>query len=252
MSLANQNKLISIITPVYNCERYLEATIDSILAQTYTNWELILVDDCSTDASVSIIHEKYLGDSRIRLLLNSVNSGAAASRNNGILASKGRYICFLDSDDYWKPNKLEKQYAFQHTNNHAFTYTTYQRLKEEQISGEIKAKPSVKYADLLKTCSIGCSSVMLDTTQFDQIEFPNIRKRQDYALWLKLLKKVERAYGLDEPLTIYRVRNDSISSNKFKAASFQWHVYYKVERLGFVKSVYHLFHYTFHGIKNRL
>lgn len=252
MSLANQNELISIITPVYNCERYLEATIDSILAQTYSNWELILVDDCSTDASVSIIQNKYLRDSRIRLLLNSVNSGAAVSRNNGIQASKGRYICFLDSDDCWKPSKLEKQYAFQHANNHAFTYTTYQRLKEEQIIGEIKAKPAVNYADLLKTCSIGCSSVMLDTTQFDQIEFPNIRKRQDYALWLNLLKKVDRAYGLDEPLTIYRVRNDSISSNKFKAASYQWHVYYKVESLGFIKSVYHLFHYTFHGIKNRL
>ncbi|MCO5259144.1 MAG: glycosyltransferase family 2 protein [Crocinitomicaceae bacterium] len=250
--MMNQKALISIITPVFNCENYIEATIDSILNQTYTNWELILVDDCSTDKSVAIIQAKYLQDSRIQLLQNTSNLGAAGSRNNGITASKGKYICFLDSDDFWKPTKLELQQAFQVANNYAFTYTTYQRLKEEQVIGEIKAKPAVTYADLLKTCSIGCSSVMLDTTQFDSIQFPNIRKRQDYALWLKLLKKVDRAYGLDEPLTVYRVRNDSISSNKFKAASYQWHVYFKVEQLGFFSSIYYLMHYTFHGIKNRI
>lgn len=159
--MMNQKALISIITPVFNCENYIEATIDSILNQTYTNWELILVDDCSTDKSVAIIQVKYLQDSRIQLIQNTSNLGAAGSRNNGITASKGKYICFLDSDDFWKPTKLELQHAFQSANNLAFTYTTYQRLKEDQVIGEIKAKPSVTYADLLKTCSIGCSSVML-------------------------------------------------------------------------------------------
>lgn len=252
MTMSTHSDLVSIITPVYNCEHYIEDTINSILAQTYSNWELILIDDCSTDASVAIIKEKYLQDARIRLISNKANSGAAVSRNNGIQASKGRFICFLDSDDLWKPSKLENQLAFQLSHNYAFTYTTYLRQKEGRIVGEIKAKPAVNHTDLLKTCSIGCSSVMLDMQQFDRIQFPNIRKRQDYALWLNLLKKVDYAYGLDKPLTVYLVRNDSISSNKFKAATFQWHVYKKVEKLSWIKSVYYLLHYTFHGIKNRL
>jgi glycosyltransferase involved in cell wall biosynthesis len=246
----NKNHLISIIIPVFNCERYIEETIDCVLAQTYKNWELILVDDYSTDNSVSIIKEKYLIDKRIQLILNSENSGVAVSRNKGIKASKGIYLCFLDSDDLWKSTKLEIQYSFQFENNYAFTYTTYEQFKDGVVIGKIKAKPSLTYTDLLKTCSIGCSSVMIDTNQFSQIEFPNIKKRQDFALWLKLLKKVEKAYGLDEPLTIYRLRNDSISSNKFKAALYQWHVYFKVEKLGFLKSVYFFFNYTFNGIKN--
>ena len=237
----NKNHLISIITPVFNCERYIEETIDCVLAQTYKNWELILVDDYSTDNCVSIIKEKYLIDKRIQLILNSENSGVAVSRNKGIKASKGIYLCFLDSDDLWKSTKLEIQYSFQFENNYAFTYTTYEQFKDGVVIGKIKAKPSLTYTDLLKTCSIGCSSVMIDTNQFSQIEFPNIKKRQDFALWLKLLKKVEKAYGLDEPLTIYRLRNDSISSNKFKAALYQWHVYFKVEKLGFLKSVYFFF-----------
>jgi glycosyltransferase involved in cell wall biosynthesis len=244
--------LISIITPVYNCAPYIQETIDSICSQTYSNWELILVDDCSTDSSCEIIQENYLHDQRIQLIHNRVNEGAAVSRNNGITASKGRFICFLDSDDLWKPKKLEHQLTFQMDHSFAFTYTSYERLKDQVIVGTIPAKPQVDYYDLLKTCSVGCSTVMIDTDLTGKPQFPLIRKRQDYALWLKLLKTIDHAHGLPETLTTYRVRNDSISSNKFKAASFQWHVYYRVEKLSFIRSIYYLAHYTIHGILNRI
>jgi len=241
--------MISIITPSYNSSRLISQTIDSVLSQTYKNWEMIIVDDCSKDDSVKVIQSFVKQDSRIKLIQLSENSGAAVARNAGIQAASGRFIAFLDSDDVWLPNKLEKQLAFMQQNNYPFTFAAYDKIDEQgRVLGHVGIPSRVSYADLLKTCYVGCLTAMYDTDYLGKVYMPLIRRRQDFGLWLKLLKNVDYAYGFQDTLGLYRVRDGAISSNKFTTSLYTWKLYREVEGLTFIRSVYYFMHYSVRGV----
>ena len=240
---------VSIITPSYNSSQYTGRTIDSIRSQTYQDWELIIIDDCSTDQSRDVIQYYVNQDSRIKLICLEGNSGAAVARNVGIENAIGRFIAFLDSDDTWHPEKLEKQIAFMLQHNYALSYTQYHQVNENgETIGNLYFPEKTHYYALLKTCTIGCLTAMYDTAKIGKVYFPLIRKRQDFALWLKILKQVEYAYCVPEDLASYTVRSDSISANKWKAAQYNWRLYRDIEKLTFLSSFYYFSHYAIRGI----
>ncbi len=245
------NDLVSIITPLYNLEDYISETIESVINQSYKNWELIIIDDFSTDKSVECVKQYKNKDSRIILIKNPKNYGPAISRNNGLNIVKGRFICFLDSDDYWAPHKLENQVRFMITNNYGFTFSSYYKVINQNVTKKIiQAKKKVTYSDILKSNYIGCLTTMLDREKINiPIVMPEILKRQDHALWIKIIKSGVEAYGISEPLAYYRVRQNSVSSNKIDAIQHQWKLYRKVEKLSFYRSVYYMCTYSIHGLK---
>lgn len=241
--------LVSIIMPNYNSEKYVKDTINSVLAQTYTNWQLIFIDDCSTDDSISIV--KLFNDERIKILTTSKNSGAATARNVGIECARGKYISFLDSDDLWHPNKLEKQISFMHENDYAFTFTDYEVIDENNtIISTFKPRLDVcKYKDILKHNHIGCLTVIYDADKLGKIFMPtDAIKREDLACWLSILKKGEEAHCLHECLAKYKVHSNSVSSNKLKMMKYQWQVYRKVEKINVFKSIYYLAYWAVKGL----
>ncbi|WP_149273783.1 glycosyltransferase family 2 protein [Pareuzebyella sediminis] len=233
--------LVSIVTPVHNSERYVESCIQSVQAQTYPNWEHILVDDCSTDRSAEIIKAHAENETRVKYIGLEVNSGAGVARNTAIRAASGNYIAFLDSDDLWHPTKLERQLAFMTANNHHFTFTAYDKIDENgnPLQKKVTIKPRVTHHTALYKNPIGCLTVIYDVGFFGKQYMPKIRKRQDYALWLKLLKKTD-AFGLDEVLSSYRTGNTSISSNKMDLIKYEWKIYREEEGLSFGKSLFYL------------
>ena len=241
--------LVTIITPSYNSSIFILKTLKSVTSQSFDNWEMIIVDDCSSDNSVEVIQSFADQDPRIKLIQLAENSGAAVARNTAIEAAKGHYIAFLDSDDAWLPNKLEKQIAFMQENNYPFTYAAYDKVNEsDEVFGHVGVPDKVTYSDLLKSCSIGCLTAMYDTEFFGKVYMPLIRKRQDLGLWLKLLKKTKYAYGLNETLGLYKVRSDSISANKKSAALFTWRLYREVEKINLLKAIYYFSHYAVRGL----
>lgn len=241
--------IISIITPSYNSAQYIGRTIDSILQQTYENWELMIVDDFSSDNSREIIQSYINQDSRIKLICLEKNSGAAIARNIGIKHASGRFIAFLDSDDTWHPEKLEKQVSFMLKNDYAFTYTQYHQVNENgDTVGELYFPSRTNYRNLLKTCVIGCLTAMYDSHKIGKVYFPLIRKRQDFALWLKILKQVDYAYCVPQDLASYTIRSDSISANKWKAAQYNWKLYRNIEKLNIFSSTYYFLNYAVRGI----
>ena len=247
----NKSDLVSIITPMYNSEKYIEDAINSVLLQTYINWELIIINDFSNDDSVKIVENYSKSNNKIKLIHNKRNLGPALTRNKGIEIAKGRFIAFLDSDDLWKKRKLEKQIKFMKSNNYAFTYTRYNKINiNREIIGIVSSgKLEVSYKDMLKTNHIGCLTAILDIHILGKkILMPNLRKRQDHGLWLIVLKDIERAYCLNETLASYRIRNDSISKNIFSNFYYQWMLYRQVESLRLTHSLYYIICYIFYGI----
>lgn len=234
--------LVSIVTPTYNCGNYIQAAIASVQAQTYTNWEMIIADDCSTDNTKEIVDNAALKDGRIRYIRLEENGGAAAARNAAIRAAKGRYIAFLDSDDVWKPDKLEKQLAFMEIHGYLFTATAYEKMDEEgnRMNKTVKVPPRTSYNRLLLDCPVGNSTVMYNAEKMGKFEVPNIKKRNDDALWLKMLKKEKFIYGLNEVLMEYRVRPNSISSNKLSLVKYHWQLYREIEHLSVIRSAFHV------------
>ncbi|PLS04332.1 glycosyltransferase family 2 protein [Neobacillus cucumis] len=243
--------LVSIITPVYKAEKFIAETIKSVQQQTYENWEMILVNDVSPDNSVKIINTFAEADSRIRLVNLEENSGAAVARNTAIKFSKGKYIAFLDSDDLWHPDKLMKQIRFMEKGNLPFSFTAYEIMEENGTrTGKIVHVPdNIDYDGLLKNTIIGCLTVVLNKETIGHIEMVNIRTRQDFVLWLDILKRGHLAYGLDETLAYYRKVEGSISNNKIKAAKRNWYVYRKIEKLSLLKSITSFTGYAYHAIK---
>ncbi|MDP5291623.1 glycosyltransferase family 2 protein [Oceanimonas sp. CHS3-5] len=241
--------VVSIITPVFNCSSFIGDAIESVIEQSFQSWEMILVNDCSTDNSLAIARLYSEKDERIKVVELSVNSGAAVARNKAISMAKGRYIAFLDADDRWLPCKLEKQVNFMQGNRVPFSYAEYERIDADgNVLGHIGVPKKVSYSDLLKTCYIGCLTAMYDTDCFGKVYMPEIRKRQDFSLWLKLLKEVDYAYGINEPLAQYRVHEGSISFNKLHASKYTWKVYREVESLSFFRSAYCFSHYAIRGV----
>ena len=213
----------------------------SVASQTHEQWEHILVDDCSTDGSAQLILAKAERDSRITYIKLDTNSGAGIARNRAIKEAKGRYVAFLDSDDLWHSEKLERQLSFMQKNGHQFTFTDYDVVDEagHKLSKRIKAKPIVTYKTALFKNPIGCLTVIYDTDFYGKQYMPSIRKRQDYALWLSLLKKTN-GYGLNECLASYRTGNASISANKLDLLKYEWKIYREVEGLSWLKSSFYL------------
>ncbi|MGY0836081.1 glycosyltransferase family 2 protein [Aerococcus urinaeequi] len=249
----NQDALVSIITPVYNAESFIADTIDSVINQTYKNFEMILVDDCSTDDSKLVI-DKYSSDSRIKYVKLSENSGAAVARNKGIELATGRYISFIDSDDVWHKDKLKKQLCFMRDNNYGFTYTNFEFMDEK---GELKKSSpklpdKLNYTGLLKNTAIACSTVCIDRELVGDFRMPLVRKGQDTATWLQILRNYPAAYLLDEPLNRYRIRTGSLSDNKIQALKRTWNTYYRLEKLPFLKAVYYFCHYVMNSILRRI
>lgn len=222
-------ELVSIITPTWNCESFIGETIQSIQAQTYQNWELIISDDCSTDNTKKVIEPYLQKDSRIKYICNDKNSGAAITRNNALKVAKGKWIAFLDSDDLWLPDKLEKQLKFMVEHNYHFSYTSYCEINEQsEDTGKLISGPKhVTKAGMYAFCWPGCLTVMYNREQVGLIQIADIKKNNDYAMWLKVCKKAD-CYLLDECLAKYRRgRVGSISTHGYTTL-IKWH--YKLFR----------------------
>ena len=249
-----EENLVSIITPVYNAEKLIEETIKSVLNQTYKNWEMILVNDCSVDKSEQIIKKYSPKDARIKYIKLTTNLGAAKSRNIGIEKARGQYIAFLDSDDLWKPNKLERQIKFMKEKDIAFSFTAYEVIKEDGtlINRVINAPKKLSYYKYLKNTIIGCLTVIIDREKTGNFFMIDIRKNQDMATWLSVLKRGFYAYGLNENLAMYRLVNGSISNNKVKASKSVWRTYRDVEKLDILHSSFYFSCYVFNAFKKRV
>lgn len=247
--------IISVITPVYNAEKYIESTINSVREQSFAQFEMILVDDCSTDKSHEIIKKIIKKDNRVKYILLEKNSGAAVARNTGIKAARGRYIAFLDSDDIWEKDKLKSQLTFMEENHYVFTYTAFKTITEDDkvIQEEVLVPESLNYKQLLKNTAIACSTVIIDRSVVGDFSMPLVRKGQDTATWLMLLKgPVEKAYGLNNGLSSYRKVKGSISDDKLSALKRTWNTYRNIEKLPLPKAVYYFFWYVLNAIKKRI
>ena len=244
-------ELVSIITPMYNSQRFIKSAIKSVQAQTYQNWEMIIVDDGSADGSVDITKAFVENDERIRLIILQNNRGPAVARNEGIKVACGRYIAFLDSDDLWLPEKLEKQLRFMNNKHSPLSFSSYEKIDEDgNILGQIPInKKKISYTDLLKTNHIGCLTAMMDIKFLEEkMYMPLIKKRHDHGLWLSILSKGYTAFGINEVLAQYRCRKHSISHNKINIICYQWKLYREVERLGLIRSMYYMLYYAWYGI----
>lgn len=236
-------KLVSIITPTYNCAKFIARTLDSVQAQTYQNWEMIIVDDCSQDNTKEIVEGYMKNDPRIQYHLLDANSGAAVARTTAMRLAKGSYMAFLDSDDIWMPDKLERQIRWMNNNGYAFSCTAYEQIDEDDnlLNRTIKTIKRTDYNRLLLDCPVGNSTVIYDVEKMGKFEVPNIRKRNDDALWLQMLKKEKYIWGMPDVLMKYRIRQNSISSNKFKVIKYHWILYREIEHLSVIRSVFHIF-----------
>lgn len=216
-----KEELVSIIMPSYNTGKFIQETIDSVINQTYDNWELIIVDDCSSDNTDEIV--KSIKDGRIVYLKNKKNSGAAISRNKALKMAKGKWVAFLDSDDLWKKDKLEKQIEFMKNNNYHFSYTNYIEIDEESKPNgkRITGPTRITEKGMTNYCWPGCLTVMYDAEKIGLIQIEDIKKNNDYAMWLKISKKVD-CYLLNEELAMYRKRNGSISNHSY-VSLIKWH-----------------------------
>ena len=234
--------LVSIITPTYNCGKFIEETIESVLKQTYQNWEMIIVDDCSNDDTKEIVEKYIKQDNRIKYHLLEVNSGAAVARTKAMELAAGEYMAFLDSDDLWVEDKLERQLSFMKKNGYGFTCTNYEQINEVGISLNkvIKTKTKTNYNGVLLSCPVGNSTVMYNVEKLGKFIVPNIRKRNDDALWLQILKKEKYIHGMPNVLMKYRVRTNSISSNKITLIKYHWKLYREIEHLSVIRSAFHI------------
>lgn len=237
--------LISVITPTYNCAKFIEYTIESVRAQSYKQWEMIIVDDCSTDNTKKIVDKFIKEDNRIKYFCLENNSGAAIARTKAMELAKGEYMAFLDSDDIWSEDKLKKQLIFMKQNGFSFTCTAYEQIDEDgnSLNKIIQTVSKADYNRVLLDCPVGNSTVMYNVEKMGKFEVPNIRKRNDDALWLQMLKKEKYIYGMNSVLMKYRIRQNSISSNKFKVIKYHWILYRDIEHLSIARSIFHIMYW---------
>ncbi|CAH7131590.1 putative teichuronic acid biosynthesis glycosyltransferase TuaG [Vibrio chagasii] len=245
--------LVSIITPSYNCSSTISETYESIVKQSFTNWEWLVTDDCSVDQSLEILTDIANNDSRVRVFRNLKNSGAAVTRNHSLSKAKGKYVCFIDSDDLWLEDKLTKQIKFMEEHCFDFSFTAYELIDADSAplgcTVDTHLRHPISYEDMLrKKATLGCSTVMLRRNAFDDISMPLIRTGQDYGLWLKLLKSQVLAMPIPDVLTQYRILPNSISRNKFKKSQRQWQIYREFEKLSLLKSIECFFFYAWRAV----
>lgn len=247
---------VSIITPSWNSERYIADTIKSVQNQTYKNWEMIIVDDSSTDNTVGIVEEMAKKDTRIKIFRQSTNGGAAKARNKSLEEATGHFIAYLDADDIWKPDKLEKQVAFMKSKSVGFSCASYEVIDDfgNQLNKQVHMLPEVDYVGFLTNNLLQTVGIMVDTEIVDKkyLVMPDIRRRQDAATWLQILKAGYKCYGIDEILAEYRRAEGSLSSNKLKAIKGIWGLYRNIEKLSLPFSCYCFVRYAVLAVWKRM
>ena len=238
----NGSALVSIVSPAWNSSKFIGETIESVQQQTYSNWELLVIDDASTDDTVDVVSSYCIKDNRIKCIKLPKNMGPGMARQKGIELARGQFIAFLDSDDLWYPQKLQKQISFMKNFGCAFTCTAYEQIDEEGLLiGKIIVPPEKSdYNRVLLDCPVGNSTVIYDCKKLGKCYAPNINNREDYGLWLKILKREKFVFGIREVLTKYRIRRNSQSRNKIKLLWYQWILYRDFEHLSFFRSVFHV------------
>ncbi|MFY7743635.1 MAG: glycosyltransferase family 2 protein [Flavobacterium sp.] len=243
------NALVSIITPTFNSAKYIAETIQSVQNQTYSNWEMIIVDDASSDETITVIEKVQENDSRIILVRQKKNVGPAITRNTGIQKASGKFMTFLDADDIWFEDFIENSIKTIQETGISFVFSSYRRANEELefVYSDFIVPQNVTYTDILKTNSISCLTAFLDIEALGKKEMPIIHKRQDMGLWLKYLKEIPFAYGIQEPKAIYRIRKNSLSRKKSDLIKYQWQFYREVEKLSVFQSLYYLIHWAIRG-----
>jgi len=252
-----EQALVSIIVPVYNAEKYICETVECVRKQTYENWELLLVEDCSKDSTVAVLQEylEKVKDARVRLIRQEKNNGAARSRNRGLKEACARYIAYLDADDLWVPEKLEKELAFMEGKQAAFAFTGYEFADEngKGLGKVVRVPETLTYKEALKNTTIFTTTVMFDTEKIDKnfLEMPII-KSEDTALWWKVLRSGYVAHGLDENLVKYRRAGKSLSSNKLEALRRIWNLYRKAEGMSIPSSAYHFCFWAVNAVLRRV
>lgn len=247
--------LVSIIVPVYNAKRFIAETIFHVQNQTYVQWELLLVDDCSTDGSRELIRQKSGEDKRIRLIEQKVNGGAAKARNRGIQEACGQYICFLDADDIWLPDKLMVELEYIQKTQAGFVFMGYEfaDVSGEGLGKVVHVPQRITYRQALKNTTIFTSTVMIDRNQIpdEDICMPDIAS-EDTATWWRILKKHGAGYGIDENLVRYRRSADTLSSNKLTAVRRIWNLYRRQEQLSVMRSAYYMCFWAFRAVLRRI
>lgn len=243
--------LVSIVMPCYNSEATIRLSIESVLAQTYENWELLITDDQSSDGSVGIVSEVVAEDHRVKLFQLSENGGAGVARNYSIQKSSGRYIAFLDADDSWHPDKLALQIAFMKEQRVALTYCAYQKVKGGELAGVVTPPEEVSFDQLLYSNVIGCLTAVYDAHVLGKRYMPEIRKRQDMGLWLDILKDTGLAKATPGVLAYYNC-DTGMTKNKFTVLGYQWRFYRDVVRLGVVKTLWVFCVYACRGLRKSL
>ena len=244
---------VSIITPAYNAARYIGATIASVQAQTCTGWEMVIADDCSDDETCALVEALAREDPRIVLVRQATNGGPAAARNLALAHARGRYVCFLDSDDLWLPAKLERQLTVMRVTGCAISYTAFRRISDDgtRIGRVIEVPETMTYRQLLKRTAIANSTSMVDREQTGPLRLVDAGY-DDYILWLSLLRRGFEARGLNEDLVRYRVVGGSISSRPLRSAGWVWRIYRAQEGLGLLRAAWYLAHYGARAYLKRL
>lgn len=243
------SELVSIITPTFNSAKYIAETIQSVQNQTHQNWEMLIVDDGSSDDTVGIVKKISQNESRIKFFPLANNVGPAKARNIGIENAKGRYMTFLDADDLWFSDFIENSIVTIEKTNIHFVFSSYRRSNEklEFVYSDFIVPGKVTYSDILKSNSISCLTAFIDVQILGKKRMPEIRKRQDMGLWLQYLKEIPFAYGIQQPKAIYRIRENSLSRNKKNLIKYQWQFYREVEHLNILQSAYYMLHWMYRG-----
>lgn len=250
-----KKNLVSIITPMYNSEKFIKETYESIKNQTYSNWEWIVIDDNSIDNSYNLVLEFKKDDSRIKIIKNNKNLMAAKSRNKGLDLSIGEYITFIDSDDLWNKYFLEKQLRLLKKKKIDIVFSSYRRVSEDLVDnyGDYIVPDKVSYKDLLKTNYFSCLTVLYKANKFKNNRFnENLKKHEDYVMWLDLLEDGTIAYSNKEVLATYRIREKSVSRNKFKNLLYMYFIIRKIKEKSFSKTIYIMLNYIFYGIRKNI
>ena len=243
------HELISVVIPAYNAEKTLAKAVESVFAQTYQNFELIIINDCSLDNTLALAGQYAQQDIRVRVFENAQNSGVSITRRKGVDAANGEWIAFLDSDDAWVSNKLEKQLELQRRSGAKliFTGSAFMDTEGNLLDWTLHVPPQIKYRKLLKQNLISNSSVLILKECYQKHSMTDNGMHEDFTCWLNLLKTGETAYGIDEPLLIYRLSKTSKSGNKLRAAKMNWNTYRAIG-LNVFMSTYYQFHYIIHGL----
>ncbi len=254
MKTGSGDRHVSVVMPLYNAEHLLRRPVESVLAQSHGDLELVVVDDGSTDGGADIVDDYARGDARVRLVRGGRNGGVAAARNRAIGLARGRYVAFLDSDDWWHPDKLSRQLAALDAHDAAIAYASYQRVAEDGgLLGVVEPPAAVGHRDMLRSNHIGNCTGIYDRARLGGDGSFRRMGHEDYVFWLDLVRRAGRAVRAegDGPLAYYLVRKGSVSSNKLRAAGWQWRIYRDVEGLNLAESTYYMMHYARHALSKR-